>query len=176
MIILSSGTFDVQDLLVSECPGPGGGICVSIEYVEGTVSPGALVYAVHIIDGELDFSSMKLVPIRRNMSDNFTIPVAVSGKYSVVAFDLENNNMSVPRIPTSLVADNETIFLSNGESTSVYVNLVHVPSFFFCPFYNSYELKLYIGFPFPQNLPLCQILHLILRASLSLNYQMEVLK
>ena len=49
------------------------------------------------------------------MSDNFTIPVAVSGNYTVIAFDLENNNLSVPRIPISIVADDETMFLSNGE-------------------------------------------------------------
>ncbi len=36
-MIINSGTFDVQNLLVSECPG-GGGICVSIEYVEGTLT------------------------------------------------------------------------------------------------------------------------------------------
>ena len=84
-------------------------------YVEGTLSPGALLCVIRIIDGELDFQSTRLVPIRRHMSDNFTIPVAVSGNYSVVAFDLENNNMSVPRIPISIVADDETMFLSNGE-------------------------------------------------------------
>ena len=95
------------------------GNCASIEYVEGTISPGALVCVIGIIDGELDFQSIRLVPIRRNMSDNFPIPVAVSGKYRVVAFDLENNNMSVPRMPMSVAADDETMFLSNGESTSV---------------------------------------------------------
>ena len=42
------------------------------------------------------------------MSGNFTTPVALSGKYSVIAFDLENNNMSAPRIPMSVVADEET--------------------------------------------------------------------
>ncbi len=36
-----AGTFDVQDLLVSECPG-GGCISVSIVYVEGTLSPELL--------------------------------------------------------------------------------------------------------------------------------------
>ena len=45
-----SGTFDVQDLLVSECPG-GGDLCLNIVYVEGTVSPGALVCVIRIIDG-----------------------------------------------------------------------------------------------------------------------------
>ena len=112
MILFSTGTTDVQNLIVGVCPKEN---CASIEYVEGTLSPGALVCVIRIIDGELDFQSIRLVPIRRNMSDNFTIPVAVSGKYSVVAFDLENNNMSVPRIPISIVADDETTFLSNGE-------------------------------------------------------------
>ena len=68
---------------------------------------------IRIIDGELDFQSTILLPIRRNISDNFTIPVAISGNYSVIAFDLENNSMT--RIPISIVADDETTFLSNGE-------------------------------------------------------------
>ncbi len=67
------------------------------------------------IDGELDFQSIRLVPIQRNMSGNFTTPVALSGKYSVITFDLENNNMSAPRIPMSVVADEETTFLTNSE-------------------------------------------------------------
>ncbi len=100
--------------------------CARIEYVEGTLSPGALLCVIRIIDGELDFPSMRLVPIRQNMSDNFTIPVAVSGNYSVIAFDLENNNMSVPRMPMSVAADDETMFLSNGELTSVSVLYIHM--------------------------------------------------
>ena len=96
------------------------GNCASIEYVEGTISPGALVCVIGVLsDNSLDLESIRLLPIRRNISDHFTIPVAVSGNYSVVAFDLENNNMSVPRIPMSVAADDETMFLSNGESTSV---------------------------------------------------------
>ncbi len=47
----------------------------------------------------------------------------------MVAFDLENNNMSVPRMPISIVADDETTVLSNGESA---VSLVHVHSFVVC--------------------------------------------
>ncbi len=118
-IIFCSGTFDVQDLIVSECPG-GGCISVSIEYVEGTLSPGALVSVIRVLsDNSLDFQSLRLVPIRRNMSDNFTISVADNGIYSVVAFDLENNDMSVPNMPISIVADDETVILSNGELTSV---------------------------------------------------------
>ncbi|XP_064390944.1 uncharacterized protein LOC135338765 isoform X4 [Halichondria panicea] len=107
-------TTDVQNLSVDVCPK---GNCARIEYVEGTLSPGALVCVIRITDGELDFQSMRLVPIRRNMSNNFTIPVAVSGNYSVVAFDLENNSMSVPRMPISVAADNETMFLSDKSST-----------------------------------------------------------
>ncbi len=114
--IFSTGTTDVQKFIVEVCPQ---GNCASIEYVEGTLSPGALVCVIRIIDRVLDFQSIRLVPIRRNMSDNFTIPVADSGKYKVVAFDLESNNR--PRMPVSIVADDETIFLSNGESTSVSV-------------------------------------------------------
>ena len=72
--MISTGTTDVQNLIVHVCPQ---GNCASIEYVEGTLSPGALVCVIRIIDGELDFQSIRLVPIRRNMSDNFTILVAV---------------------------------------------------------------------------------------------------
>ncbi|XP_064391314.1 uncharacterized protein LOC135339104 isoform X3 [Halichondria panicea] len=104
-------TFDIQDLLVSECPG-GGGICVSIVYVEDTVSPGALVCAIRIIDGVFDFANMKLVTIPRNSIENFTIPVP-SGEYRVIAFDLESNHL--PRMPVSVVA------LSQNEMT---VNLI----------------------------------------------------
>ena len=94
---------------------------MSIEYVEGTLSPGALVCVIPITDGVLDFQSIRLVPIRRNMSDNFTIPVADNGKYKVVAFDLENNNMSLPRMPMSVAADSETmvLILSNSKLTIV---------------------------------------------------------
>ncbi|XP_064391413.1 uncharacterized protein LOC135339233 isoform X4 [Halichondria panicea] len=112
---ISISTFDVQDLLVSECPG-GGGICVSIEYVEGTISPGALVCAVHIIDEILDFANVKLVTIPRNSIENFTIPVR-SGEYKVIAFDLENTKL--PRMPISMVALSLDIIVnSTGEGTS----------------------------------------------------------
>ena len=104
------GTFDVQDLLVSECPG-GGGICVSIVYVEGTVSPGALVCAVGIINGVLDFANVKLVTIPRNSIENFIIPVR-SGEYKVIAFDLENTKL--PRMPISMVALSLDVIVNSG--------------------------------------------------------------
>ncbi len=89
-------------------------VSVSITYVEGTLSPGALVCVIRLLsDDSLDFTSMKLVPIPRNMSENFTIPVARGGKYIVISFDLENN--SIPRMPISIVADSENMFLINGE-------------------------------------------------------------
>ncbi len=66
---------------------------MSIVYVEGTLSPGALVCAVRIIDGGLDFANMKLVIIPRNSIENFTIPVP-SEEYRVIAFDLESNHLS----------------------------------------------------------------------------------
>ncbi len=97
---------------MSECPG--GGICVNIKYVEGTVSPGALVCAVRIIDGELNFANMKLVTIPRNSIENFTISVP-SGEYQMIAFDLESNHL--PNMPVSMVAlspDNMTVN-STGE-------------------------------------------------------------
>ncbi|XP_064391332.1 uncharacterized protein LOC135339104 isoform X5 [Halichondria panicea] len=112
---VSISTFDVQDLLVSECPG--GGICVSIVYVEGTVSPGALVSVIRIIDGELDIASMRLVTIPRSRSENFTIPVP-SGSYRVIAFDLEKS--SLPRIPISMAADVKNMTMANtgGEGST----------------------------------------------------------
>ncbi|XP_064391401.1 uncharacterized protein LOC135339174 isoform X2 [Halichondria panicea] len=103
-------TFDVQDLLVSECPG-GGGICVSIVYVEGTLSSGALVCAVRNIDGVFDFANMKLVSIPRNSIENFTIPVS-SGEYRVIAFDLESNDL--PNMPISMVALSQDIMKVNA--------------------------------------------------------------
>ncbi len=100
---------------MSECPS-GGGICVSIVYVEGTVSPGALVCAVHIINGVLDFANIKLVTIPRNSSENFTIPVP-RGEYRMIAFDLESNHL--PNMPISMVALSQDIMTVNsgGEGT-----------------------------------------------------------
>ncbi len=100
---------------MSECPG-GGGICVSIEYVEGTISPGALVCAVHIINGVLDFANMRLVTIPRNSSENFTISVP-RGEYRVIAFDLESNHL--PNMLVSMVALSQDIMTVNsgGEGT-----------------------------------------------------------
>ena len=94
---------------MSECPG-GGDLCLKIEYVKGTVSPGALVCVIRITDGELDFASMRLVTIPRSRSENFTIPVP-SGSYSVIAFDLENS--SLPRIPISMAADVKNMTMKN---------------------------------------------------------------
>ena len=101
-------TFDVQDLLVSECPG--GGINVSIVYVEGTLSPGALVCVLPHTNGDLDFANMKLVFIPRSKSNNFTIPVP-SGEYRVITFDLESG--TIPRLPISIAADCEDIIVSS---------------------------------------------------------------
>ncbi len=107
---MHGGTFDVQDLQVSECP-VGDCISVSIEYVEGTISPGALVSVIRIIDGELDFASMKVVIISRTMSDSFTITLPC-GDYKVIAFDVEINFML--RIPVSMAADIEDVRVANG--------------------------------------------------------------
>ena len=99
---------------MSECPS--GGICVNIVYVEGTVSPGALVCAVRIIGGVFDFAKMKLVTIPRNSIENFTIPVP-SGEYRVITFDLECNHL--PNMPISMVALSLDIMTVNstGEGT-----------------------------------------------------------
>ena len=100
---------------MSECAG-GGGICVSIEYVEGTVSPGALVCVILVVNEVLDFANMKLVTIPRNSIENFTIPVS-SGEYRVIAFDLESNHL--PNMPMSMVALSQDIMTvnSDGEGT-----------------------------------------------------------
>ncbi len=86
---------------------------MSIVYVEGTLSPGALVCVMRLIDGELDFANIKVVTIPRSRSDDFTILAVRSGNYRVITFDLESNHM--PRIPISVVANNETMTVSNGE-------------------------------------------------------------
>ncbi len=150
-----SGTFDVQEVLVSDCPG-GGGICVSIVYVEGTLSPGALVCAVRIMNnGVLDFANMKLVTIPRNLSDNFPIPVP-SGEYQVNAFDLESNHL--PRMPISMVAlslDKITVN-SVGEGT--------LSVFFSSSIYNNTLLQ-----EQPTYNP-------VVRALVQTSYRMEMLK
>ncbi len=141
-------------MLVSECLD-GGGICVSIVYVEGTLSPGALVCAVRIMNnGVLDFANMTLVTIPRNSSDNFAIPVP-SGEYQVNAFDLESNHL--PRMPISMVAlslDKMTVN-SVGEGTL---------SVFFLLLYSNTLL---------QERPACNP---VVRALVQTSYQMEMLK
>ncbi len=115
-----TATFDVQDLLVSVCPG-GGGINVSIVYVEGTLSPGALVCVLSLKNeaSRLDFANMKLFAIPRHMSDNFTIPVS-SGEYRVAALDLETNTL--PRLPVSMIsnAKNVTVISDNEGIVLIY--------------------------------------------------------
>ncbi len=103
-------TTDIQDMLVSECPG-GGGINVSIVYVEGTLSPGALVCVLPISDRLPDFASMKLVTIPRSISSDYTLSDLSGGEYRVVAFDLETNTL--PREPISVAADSETINITS---------------------------------------------------------------
>ncbi len=83
---------------------------MSIVYVEGTLSPGALVCVLPHTNGDLDFANMKLVFIPRSKSDNFTIPVP-SGKYRVIAFDLESE--TIPRMSISSAADSEDIIVSS---------------------------------------------------------------
>ena len=123
MYIVSLETFDVQDLQVSECPG--GGINVSIVYVEDTLSPGALVCVLPHTNGDLDFANMKLVFIPLSKSDKFTISVP-SGEYRVIAFDLESG--TIPRLPISIAADSEDIIIfSNNEGGCL-----------FCAFYILY--------------------------------------
>ncbi len=89
---------------------------MSIVYVEGTLSPGALVCVMHFIDGVLDFVNIKVVTIPRSKSDNFTILAVPSGNYRVITFDLEYN--SLPRMPISIAADSGdvSVTVSSGES------------------------------------------------------------
>ncbi len=106
-------TTDIQDLLVSKCPG-GGGINVSIVYVEGTHSPGALVCVLPINDGAVDYARMRLVAIPLNISSDCTLPDLPGGEYRVVAFDLENDTL--PRDPVSMAADTDVM---NVESDNI---------------------------------------------------------
>ena len=85
---------------------------MSIVYVEGSLSPGALVCVLPSTNGDLDFVNMILVAIPRNKSDNFTIPVP-SGEYSVVVFDLEHENGTLPRVPFSQAADFGNIMVTS---------------------------------------------------------------
>ncbi len=103
-----------------ECPG-GGCISASIEYVEGTLSPGALVCVIRIIDGELDFTNTKVMTIPRSRSDNFTILAVPSGNYGVITFDLECN--SLPRMPISIAADSRNISITvSSEDGGIFVH------------------------------------------------------
>ncbi len=88
---------------------------MSIVYVEGTLSPGALVCVIRITDGEFDFANIKVVTIPRSRSDNFTILAVPSGTYRVITFDLEDN--SLPRMPISIAADSGdvSITMSSGD-------------------------------------------------------------
>ncbi len=106
-------TTDIQDLLVSECPG-GGGINVSIVYVEGTLSPGALVCVLPINDGAVDIAGMRLVAIPLIISSDFTLPDLSGGEYRVVAFDLENDTL--PK-PVSMAADTDVLRVSGDKGT-----------------------------------------------------------
>ncbi len=119
MLLFLTATFDVQGLLVSEYFSHG--INVSIVYVEGTLSPGALVCVLPINDGVLDVESMKLVTIPRSMSDNYTIPVP-SGEYRVVAFDLESHQTNNMLSLVSMEADSEDIKITTG-SEGMYIAL-----------------------------------------------------
>ena len=117
--IIITDTNDVQDLLVSEWPG--GGINVSIVYVEGTLSPGALVCVLPHTNGDL--TNIKLVFIPRSKSDNFIIPVP-SGEYRVIAFDLESETL--PRLPLSKASISEGITLMSDIEGSYCVLLINV--------------------------------------------------
>ncbi|XP_064391266.1 uncharacterized protein LOC135339062 isoform X3 [Halichondria panicea] len=107
-------TTDVQNLTVDVCP-EGNCISVSIEYVEGTLSPGALVCVIRITDGELDFGSIKVITIPHSRSENFTILAVPSGNYRVITFDLERNFL--PRMPISIAADSKdiSVTVSSGD-------------------------------------------------------------
>ncbi len=108
---------------MTEYPG-GGGINVSIVYVEGTLSPGALVCVLPRKNeaSRLDFANMKLVAIPRHMRDNFTIPVS-SGEYRMAAFDLETNTL--PRLPVSMISNtkNVTVISDNEGIVLIPVNV-----------------------------------------------------
>ena len=114
--IFTSGTYDVQDLIINEHSG-GGGINVSVVFAGGSLSPGALVCVMLILtDGSLDFNNMTLTTIPQNRSESVDITVP-TGTYRLFAFDLESNGL--PRMPESMTAASETVNVTadNGKCT-----------------------------------------------------------
>ena len=101
---------------------------MSIVYVEGTLSPGALVCIVPINDGQLMFEMMTLVVIPRSQSNNVSISVP-SGKYRVIASDLENNTNNIPRQPLSLIADSEDMDVTSDSSECTNITFYLLLSF-----------------------------------------------
>ena len=111
LILFTSGTFDVQDLIINEHSG-GDGINVSVVFAGGSQSPGALVCVMPILtDGSLDFNNMTLTTIPQDRCESVDITVP-TGTYRLFAFDLESNGL--PRMPISVAADSETVEVTAG--------------------------------------------------------------
>ncbi len=81
-------------------------MCGRIEYAVDSFSPGALMYLVPSTNESLNFSTFVLV-VQRKAGDYFSINHIPPGRYSLLAFDLENNHL--PRMPLSLASANETV-------------------------------------------------------------------
>ncbi len=99
-----------------------------IVYVEGSLSPGALVCIVPINDGQLMFEMMILVVIPRNQSNNFIISLP-SGKYRVIASDLENTTNYIPREPQALIADSEDMDITSDSGECINITFYLLLSF-----------------------------------------------
>ncbi len=83
---------------------------------------------VPINDRQLMFEMMTLVVIPRNQSNNFSISLP-SGKYRVIASDLENNTNNIPREPQSLIADSEDVNVTSDSSECIKIRFYLLPSF-----------------------------------------------
>ena len=91
-------------------------MCGRIEYAVDSFSPGALMYLVPTTS---ESSSIMLAVPRRG--DNFSIGHIPPGRYSLLAFDLENN--SLPRMPFSLASTSEIVEVRTSRGKCVMVRM-----------------------------------------------------
>ncbi|XP_064392483.1 uncharacterized protein LOC135340097 isoform X2 [Halichondria panicea] len=107
----SLSTSDIQRLLPETDCSESLSMCGRIEYAVDSFSPGALMYLVPTTS---ESSSIMLAVPRRG--DNFSIGHIPPGRYSLLAFDLENN--SLPRMPFSLASTSEIVEVRTSRGTA----------------------------------------------------------
>ena len=93
-------------------------MCGRIEYAVDSSSPGALMYLVPTTS---ESSSIMLAVPRRG--DNFSIGHIPPGRYSLLAFDLENN--SLPKIPFSLASTSEIVEVKTSRGKCVMMRMLY---------------------------------------------------